>query len=284
MGQVDDFNDGNDDGWDRYDPIAASGLGGIATFSFPGNDTYRIQTEPSPAPGTVGPGRAGAVRSDMVYSDFHVSVDIVDWDPSFSQVFGIIARLNNVGLGQTDGYAFTYDITTGDLDMTSFTGEDPEGGDFPYSGIDNVTLVRGNRYRMVCTGAGQELTAAIYALPDLENPIARITGTDGRYSSGTLGLLNYDVSGSSRTDVTYDNFAALVNPTPRLSAGYVADTGELAVFWPTNAIWFILQSSPSLTSPVWTDIAPPYQTAGDIFLYLTSTGDAPELFFRLAAE
>jgi hypothetical protein len=281
---VDDFNDGNDDGWDRFDPIAQSGLGGIATFSIPGGDTYRIQTEPSPAPGTVGPGRAGAIRSDIVYTDFHVSVDIVDWDPALSQVFGIIARLNNVGFGQTDGYAFTYDITTGDLDMTSFTGEDPDGGGFPYSGIDNVTLVRGNRYRMVCTGVGQELTAAIYAPPDLENTIARIVGTDGRYSSGTVGLLNYDITGSSRTDVTYDNFAALVNPAPLLSAGYVPETGELALIWPTNSVWFILQSSPSLTSPVWSDISPPYQIAADIFLYLAPTGDGPERYFRLATD
>ena len=54
-GQVtDDFSDGNDDGWTHYDPIGSHpAFPDQATFTVV-NGTYRIQTAPSPLPGTVG--------------------------------------------------------------------------------------------------------------------------------------------------------------------------------------------------------------------------------------
>ncbi len=56
VGQSDDFNDGDDNGWVRYDPF------GTAKFSFPtngnfGGKAYRIQSAASPnasrRPGTL---------------------------------------------------------------------------------------------------------------------------------------------------------------------------------------------------------------------------------------
>src|SRR5688572_16169012 len=108
--QTDDFNDGNDAGWTRYDPIGSHpALPDNATFSFPNGNSYRIETAPSPAPPTVGPGRAGALRMDRNYSDFYIWVDILDWNTNVNQAFGILARVNEVGLGATDGYAMTWD-------------------------------------------------------------------------------------------------------------------------------------------------------------------------------
>src|SRR2546425_781580 len=121
---TDDFDDGNDNGWTRYDPIGTV-LPKIATFSFP-NGGYRIQTAPSPAPTQVGPGRAGSFRMETNYTDFYVTVDIVSWDTNVSQAFGILARVTNIGLGTSDGYAMTWN-TGGDLDISVFTGEDPNG-------------------------------------------------------------------------------------------------------------------------------------------------------------
>jgi uncharacterized protein YgbK (DUF1537 family) len=63
LGQTDDFEDGNDSGWTRYDPIGSHPqLPDIATFSAAGK-AYRIKTSPSPLPATVGPARAGGIRN-----------------------------------------------------------------------------------------------------------------------------------------------------------------------------------------------------------------------------
>ena len=48
VAQADDFNDGNDTGWVRYDPLGTVGLGPMATYSFP-NGGYRIQPRRHPA-------------------------------------------------------------------------------------------------------------------------------------------------------------------------------------------------------------------------------------------
>ena len=74
--QSDDFNDGNDNGWTRYDPISAV-AGPRATYSFP-NGGYRIQTLASPAPSQLGPARAGSLRTEVTYTNFFVSVDLID--------------------------------------------------------------------------------------------------------------------------------------------------------------------------------------------------------------
>src|SRR6266478_2668357 len=101
----DDFNDGDDSGWTRYEPLAAAGAPGI--FSFP-NGTYRIQASPSPDPASLGPGRAGTFRADQVYSDFIIAFDLVGWDNSLNQSFGTMARASASGPGSLSGYLFTY--------------------------------------------------------------------------------------------------------------------------------------------------------------------------------
>jgi hypothetical protein len=96
--QSDDFNDGNDNGWNRYDPLAGFGL--RAEYSFP-NGGYRIRT-PYTTGQAANPGRAGTVRPEM-YSDFYVSVDLVSWNDSLPQSVGILARVQTVGLQTTTG-------------------------------------------------------------------------------------------------------------------------------------------------------------------------------------
>src|SRR5437899_12480833 len=70
--QSDDFNDGNDNGWTRYDPLGDLGAGPQATFSFP-NGAYRIQATKNPLfPSAVGVARAGSLREDVTYTNFYV--------------------------------------------------------------------------------------------------------------------------------------------------------------------------------------------------------------------
>jgi hypothetical protein len=129
----DDFNDGNDIGWRRNDPI--SEIGGTYAQHFLTNGAYRIRALASPAPGTggVGPGRAGSLRTNITYTNFYASVDLVNWDTNLTQSVGMISHIRDVGLGKTDGYALTFNFRSdhtgfGEIDVTRFMNENPALG------------------------------------------------------------------------------------------------------------------------------------------------------------
>jgi hypothetical protein len=202
--QSDNFNAGNDTGWTHYDPF--SGFGAPATYSFPSGG-YQIQSALSPSPGTLGPSRAGSLRTDQTYTDFSVSYDLVDWNNSLNQAFGVLGRVTNPGLGTTDGYALTYS-TGGSIDISRITGETPTG-----LGSSSITLNPANDYRFVFTGTGNALVGQVFDLSDLSTPLATATGTDSTYASGINGFVVFDNSGAAAADATFDNYVATV-PEP----------------------------------------------------------------------
>ncbi|HKQ37949.1 MAG TPA: hypothetical protein VJ063_07710 [Verrucomicrobiae bacterium] len=282
--QTDNFDDGNDAGWTRYDPIGSHPqLPDIATFSFP-NGGYRIQTSPSPAPGSVGPGRAGSLRNDVTYTDFYITVDIVNWDPSLDQAFGILARCKEVGLGSTDGYAMTWDKDGSDLDITAFGNEDPNtpnGHGVSVSGNDRATLVPGKSYRMVFMGVGAQLTAEIYELPNLTTPLASITGSDTTYSSGVCGLIVYDntSAGTGTTDATFDNYFALSFKPPRLHIEALP-FDDMRVSWPAEPPNYVLQATTTLGTG-WVDITENIEEFGGIRSFTDNAFLQERRFYRL---
>ena len=206
--QTDNFNSGTDTGWTRYDPLA--GLGAPATFSFPGGNTYRIQAAVSPNPGVLGPGRAGSLRTDQTYSDFAVSFDLVDWNNSQDQAFGMLARVSQPGLGTTDGYAFTY-ATDGSIQISRILNEAAST-----VGGAAATLNPANDYRFVFTGNSSSLSGAVFDLANLSTPVATASGTDATYASGFLGFIVFDNSstGTGTPDANFDNYSASVVPEP----------------------------------------------------------------------
>jgi len=278
--QSDDFNDGNDDGWTQYDPISQAAPG-VGSWTFPNMNSYRISSTPSPLPGVVGPGRVGSLRTDVTYTDFFLSVDILEWDPAADQAIGFIARVTNVGLGSTDGYAMTYDTGGGDFDLVSFTNEVP-AQQVTLVGEDSVNMQPGQSYRYVFQGKGINFTIKVYRLPDTDTPIAEASGADATFTGGFCGLLAFDLSaqGNGITGVTFDNyFAAEVEP-PTLSVD-LSDFGDLTLFWPTTAVGFILQATPSLDTPAWEDIPPPYQAIGQFFAHPEDRLAQPARTYRL---
>ena len=94
--ESDDFNGTNDLAWTHYNPLGGFGVAGV--FSFP-QGGYRIQTvSPSPAPAALGNGRTGSLRATS-YTNFYLSVDLVDWDDSLPQAACLLARIGTPGLG-----------------------------------------------------------------------------------------------------------------------------------------------------------------------------------------
>ena len=286
---TDDFNDGNDAGWTRYNPLGQFGLN--ASYTFP-NGGYRIQT-PYVTGQAANPGRAGTVRPEL-YSDFYVSVDVVNWDDTLPQSAGLLARVGTVGLQTTTGYAFTWDrgnptnATAGDVDISSLTGEAPDG--VSVSGSDKIHFENGKTYRMVFIGRGAILEGRVYELPDTRTPVLTVVGSDSTYPSGQNGMVVYDNNrGQSKTDVTFDNYFATDVEPPQIKMTDLG-FGAWELSWPAEASAFVLQSSTVLsgTSADWvnvpltdiflpSDIAPFYRYTMDT----TENGGLPKKFFRL---
>jgi hypothetical protein len=277
----DNFNDGNDTSplpaWTHYNPILTG------DWSFPGANTYRIQSGPSPDPGTFGQGRAGSLRPGS-YSDFYVAVDVVGWDDSIHQIFGVLARINNPGAGTTGGYMFTHDRgnptsdTSGDMDIVRLDGEVPTVLD-PAGVADSIHFQTNKQYRIVFMGVGSTLTGQVYELPDTVNPVVNYSATDSTYTSGSVGLAV--VNNASETgydgpaDATFDNFL-VTTAEPRLTVAPAA--GGFTLSWPL--IPFTLQTSPSLSVPVWTAVADGITQAGGLNIY-TATASGNAGYYRL---
>jgi hypothetical protein len=280
---LDTFSDGNDTAnppWDRYDPI-----GGLtaapASFLFT-NGGYRIYA-PTPGDGAGGPARAGSFLRNSDYSDFYVSVDVIDFDDTVRQAFGIAARINNPGLGTTDGYLFSWEpgggtlpgTNNGDLDISRLIDESPVGQiETEPSGLH---LERGKSYRFVFMGSGTNFEGRVYEFPDLANPIKTLPANDpdDLYPSGMVGLIvasqgSLVVSG----DATFDNFF-VTTAEPRLTANLSG--GSVVISWPQ--IPFRFQTSPSMGPQAWTDVTSGIIQAGGQNTYTVPA--TSQQYFRL---
>ncbi len=285
LAQSDNFDDGNDTGWMRYDPIGSHpALPDIASFSVV-NQAYRIRSTPSPLPTQVGPSRAGAIRQDVTYTDFYVAIDLVDWDETQEQSVGLLARVKEIGLGSTDGYVLTYNFRGKDIDITRFTDEDPANGNLRLTGDDSLELVKGKKYRLVFWGIGTDLGARVYDLANPETPLVNVTASDATYASGYCGILVYDNSAdaSKGTDATFDNYLALTEEPPKLEAVDLG-FGLIHVRWPGRASGYTLEYTDDLSAPRWTPVldetAISYFSDIDRYVY-AADGSSGNQFFRL---
>ena len=199
-------------------------FGAPGTWSFP-SGAYQIQAAGSPNPGTLGPGRAGSARTDINLTDFHLEVDVLNWNNSLSQAFGLSARVNQIGLGTTDSYLLLY-----------LAGTSPS---FVINRTDNETPVAigtsaaialdpGQDYRFRFTGAGSSLMGQVFNLTNLTTPLATVTAIDGTYVSGNVGLLvaSTSTTAGAAADATFDNFVVVPEPTSLALLG-VAAAGAL---------------------------------------------------------
>lgn len=224
LAQKDDFNDGNDDGWTRFDPRGMLGAGPAASWSFPNGNSYRIEVPVRAELNIAGQGRAASIIESQAYTDFYVEVDIIDWDESSVQTAGIAARMKDTdpGLGTLDGYFLNYDFGSGrDLSISLITDEAPVVSQLEDTtgGVDNYDFESGKDYRLVFIGQGAQLEGRIYELPVTDEPVVVITATDATYSQGVCGLITADsASAETIADVTFDNYRAGPGPDRPLFA------------------------------------------------------------------
>jgi hypothetical protein len=281
----DNFNDGNDTTnpvWQRYDPI-----GGLtappATFAVTGG-RYRLNAPAQQAPNCdAGPARAGSFIKGLTYGDFYVSADLIDFDDTVRQAFGVAARVTTPGLGTTGGYLFSWEPgsgtlpgeTNGDLDISLLVDEAATRQiETAPSGLH---LRKGRSYRFVFMGSGNNFEARVYELPDLTTPLIILPATDpdNTYPEGLVGLIAAS-NGVCETgaDSTWDNFV-VTTAEPKLGIALAGSNATLT--WPE--IPYVLQTSPSLTAPVWTSITTGItQTGGQNSYTVPASGNG---FYRL---
>lgn len=284
----DNFNDANDTNppWNHYDPLGTSPLGPDAGFTSASfilsNANYRIYAPAPPVP-DYGAARAGSFLQGADYTDFYVSADLIDFDDTVRQAFGVAARINTPGLLTTGGYLFSWEpgsgtlpgTTNGDLDISRLVDESPVAQ--LETTNSNLHLERGKSYRFVFMGHGTNFEGQIYELPDTTHPLIVLPANDpdDAYSSGQVGLIVASQSDPTISgDATFDNFLA-TTAEPRLTVAQSG--GSVVLTWPF--IPYRLQSSPSLSSPVWTDVTTGITFSGGEYVYsVTPTGSQ---YFRL---
>lgn len=212
--QADDFDDGDDAGWEKYDRT------GTAVFSFP-NGGYRMWSL-SPGSGETGKALVVATRTNL-YSDFYVSVDLVDWDDNTitnaRSAIGLVARAGDVGPGTTKALTlyWTPAISGGGNRAFSIYYL---WNDVPIAPVAAtvLTLEKTNSYRMVFSCVSNLVEGMVYNLKDLTRPIAYCSAyLDSIYlnlpdlpESGRCGLLLYSRNNTT-VSVTYDNYFAAVS-------------------------------------------------------------------------
>ena len=236
IAQSDDFNTGSDAGWSKIvNPNYP------ATYSFPadltGGKAYRLQgAVPAGTLGGTNTARVIAYRSDRIYTNFYVAVDIVSWDTNVNngQVFGILARGTNFDTGLANSMTFGVRInrfrdangSRGQIFIYSFIN-----GDVGSPGASGTcTLNPGHHYRFTFSGVSNIFTGAIYDLEDLTKPLVSATGDDALANSGFfgpgfptntagyVGVYNLSLDGSDpTTDTTFDNFVAQELPPAELA-------------------------------------------------------------------
>lgn len=205
FGQADNFDDGDDAGWTRAAPLQTSGI--PASYSFPNGNSYRLECGPNNVSPLLNVPRMGALRDDVSYTDFYVSVDIFT-DDSIDQNVGLLARVQEVGLGMLDGYGVTYNRHDSAMFLTVITDEAGPN----IAAIDVTAPPAGQGVRLIFQGAGSDLKVELFALNDLQVPLGTIEMADTTYASGPCGVFNVSDSEDVGTDSTFDNYLALPQP------------------------------------------------------------------------
>ena len=124
------------------------------------------------------------------------------------------------------------------------------------------------------------------AINDLGDPVS--IGSRGNFGTAMHGdyaeilLFNSAVSSADRQSLDLylgNKYAILLGPVPKISVGQVAG-GTLPLSWPTPNLTYVLESTPSLSSPVWTTAPNTVTTANGTNTVSISTTNNLQ-FFRL---
>jgi hypothetical protein len=273
-------NSANTNGWYQFSDY------GPATFTIT-NGGYRLQSGPGDAFGAY-PGPYGV---GLIYTNFQVSVDVIDWDRSLYPTnlgnICITARGNGLAASVQNGYLFSLqpnDTNNDGMGILRITRID-QGVTAPEEAYLSLPINKTNgQYRLVFNGSGALLTGSLFNLTNLTQSITNIQLNDAKYPSGAVGIAAFDGAAALElnppkylpVDFTVNNFSA--GPvTPLLN---IQQTVTLS--WPDSYAGYNLQAAASLSGP-WQPLSvTPQDNAG---LYTATVGATnSSQFFRLVYQ
>ena len=242
------FGEGNDSGWQRLDPLAEAGLP-AGSFTFP-DGKYRLRHSASPSPEDLGNARIGSFRPDVIQSgDFYISVDVTDWDDQSDQNIGLLAMISAPGLGTTNGYALTLDLSEQNLYLAIVDSELPS--------IVTKTPLESSvepdtGFRLVFKRTEGEIVGEIFALSDLDRSLAIVETFDDVFEQGSPGLIASVDPAADAVDATFDNFRVAPEgagpvPLPKVFSAVLVDQVLRIEFSPAvESREYVLESSNDL--------------------------------------
>ncbi len=216
-----DFNNQSDAGLTRFNPLAgvAGQPGGSFTFPLlaPGNYGYELASPgvPSALVPVIGQARLYSIDTAVSLTNFSTSADIVGWNDTLGEAFGVGGRTSNLGLGTSDGYVALY-LTAGNGGNTGLLVIERITNEIATDISDvAVTLDPTQSYQISFTGVGANLSASLFDLSAPGVALATVTATDTTYTSGFSGVVASAQMGStSAVDVTFDNLRIASVPEP----------------------------------------------------------------------
>jgi hypothetical protein len=216
----DDFNTGIHEDWTRVNETYFKGP--VQYLST--NGAVRIVAPSASEALYAGGGYSYFVtyRTNLIYSDFHMALDVVQVPVTASSGVGLQARMQ--GLRFTEGnlqvsatgsgyilltYPVPDDFSRQVLELNR--GENQVGSP-EFTLRTSFPRVPGRQYRLVFTGRGDHLIGQIFDRENPSKPLATVQGHDGKYTSGTVGVVGLSIFGiihafNEPLDVTFDNFA-----------------------------------------------------------------------------
>jgi len=135
---------------------------------------------------SLGKRRVASVRNDAIYTNFYLAVDVVAWNDTLRQSFGVAEPPLAISPWATPWVtpSLTQAISH-NIQINRITNEVAAA----ISPALTVALDTNKMYRMVFSGVGPSLTGRIYELPDIVTPIISLTATnDSIFSSGVAGF------------------------------------------------------------------------------------------------
>ena len=226
FGQIDfkdNFDDGNVDGWAFVDLIGFATGEPHADVSLT-DGIVRLHSPKAPSP-ELAPSGAAIDRLDLQFTDFEISIDVVENNSSLEGFFGIAGRVP----APFSGYGFTYGAIPDDVapagNVVSIVRGDPGQPATTLSELFLDDLPRDN-IRMVFRAKGNTFTGDIYSLDDLNTSLARLDAQDDTYAHGGAGVFVFGGSPpppnppnfESFGDVRFDNYSLVATPVPEPSS------------------------------------------------------------------
>ena len=220
----DDFINGYHGSWTIQDTVKQfTGLS-HANVS-PEGGAIRIDV-PTPADRELGSAGGGLSRTDFVFTDFEMSIDVLENRSSEQGFVGLSARAPDFGLGYfvgvngdpTDSGMASINISRGDTGTA-------DGRPVEYVGLTFETFeVPDDRgLRILFRGDGPSLAAQVFSLSDVSmaSPLATISVDDSTYVQGygeIFASASFTQQFESFANVLVDNYTITATPVPEPGA------------------------------------------------------------------